>query len=49
MKRFVKYFFCHYGTDLAQKINEYADENALLIVSIAIKDTNGALVLFEEN
>lgn len=47
MKRFVKYF-CRYETsDLAKAINDYAEENSLLIISVAIKDNNGTLVLFE--
>jgi hypothetical protein len=49
MKRFVKYF-CRYKTsDLAKVINDYAEENRLLIISIAINDNNGTLVLFERS
>lgn len=49
MKRFVK-CFCRYSfNDLEEYINTYAETNNLTIISIAIKDTNGTLVVFERN
>ena len=48
MKRFVK-CFCRYSfTDLEECINNYAEKNNLTIISVAIKDSNGTLVVFEK-
>ena len=49
MRRFVK-CFCRYSfNDLEELINTYAKTNNLTIISVAIKDSNGTLVVFEKN
>lgn len=50
MKRFVKWFFEFKQSELADKINKYADDNNLTIISFATNDDqHGAIVLFEGN
>lgn len=48
MKRFVKEFYSIYeGTDIADQINNYANQNDLIIITIAAIDGNTIYVLFE--
>jgi hypothetical protein len=48
MNRFVKYFIKLHTDDLVDKINEYAEENNLEIISvISGGDMYKAIVLFE--
>lgn len=48
MKRFVKWFFEFKQSELADKINKYAEDNNLTIISFSTNgDQNGAIVLFE--
>jgi hypothetical protein len=48
MRRFVKSFYEFSATELIKKINEYATENNLEIISLSTNDNlHGAIVLFE--
>ena len=50
MKRFVKHFYDWYGEPpVEEQINDYAETNALKIITIATIYGNGVYVLFEES
>ena len=49
MKRFVKQFYSIYdGPDIADQINNYANQNNLTIITVAVADGTVYVVLFEE-
>jgi hypothetical protein len=50
MIRFVKWFYEFEVCGLVNKINKYAEDNNLTIISLATNtDQHGAIVLFEGN
>lgn len=50
MIRFVKWFYEFEISRLVDKINEYAEDNNLTIISLSTNtDQHGAIVLFENN